>query len=88
MTTTTVVVNMRKQKHDVKIDRSTKYGNPYHIGADGDRAEVLRKYRAYLLQNPDLVEDAKRELIGKRLGCWCKPLDCHGDILIEFMGEI
>jgi len=28
-----------------------------------------------------LVDRAKRELKGKILGCWCKPLDCHGDIL-------
>jgi hypothetical protein len=28
-----------------------------------------------------LVEKAKRELRGKVLGCWCKPLDCHGDVL-------
>lgn len=34
-----------------------------------------------------LVERAKRELRGKILGCWCKPLDCHGDVLILVADE-
>lgn len=27
------------------------------------------------------TEEIKRELKGKRLGCWCKPQGCHGDVL-------
>jgi len=80
------VVNMRREKYDVKIDRTTKWGNPYVIGEDGDRDEVIRLYRAYLLGSPKLMEALRAgELKGKKLGCWCKPGPCHGDILIEGM---
>ena len=26
-----------------------------------------------------------QELEGKVLGCWCKPQDCHGDVLVELI---
>ena len=82
-----VVVNMRQgQRYDVRIDRQTKWGNPFVMGRDGDREEVVRKYREYLLKTPEgneLVRQARRELRGKRLGCWCAPEACHGDVLIQ-----
>lgn len=72
-----------KQAFDVWIARPSKWGNPYRIGKDGTREEVLKKYKKYLRSRPDLIEDAKRELKGKRLGCYCSPLPCHGDILAQ-----
>jgi hypothetical protein len=76
----TVVVNMRRDDWDVRIDRRSKWGNPYVLGEDGDRAEVCQKYRERLLDRIDLLESLE-ELRGLRLGCWCKPLQCHGDTL-------
>ena len=32
----------------VRIDRRTRWGNPFHIGRHGSRAEVIRRYRAWL----------------------------------------
>lgn len=69
--------------YDVYIGRPGFWGNPFKIGKDGDRAEVLKKYRAWLPQQPELLRRLP-ELQGKTLGCYCKPEDCHGDILIEF----
>jgi hypothetical protein len=60
--------------------RPSKYGNPYIIGRDGTRPQVIEKFKARLLRIPELIEMAKRELKGKRLGCCCKPLACHGDV--------
>lgn len=71
----------RKNPHDVYIGRPSKWGNPFVIGRDGTRADVIAKYEAWLLKQPALVEDAKRELKGKILGCFCAPEACHGDIL-------
>ena len=72
----------------VYVSRPSKWGNPYRIGADGDRDQVLKKYREYLAANPSLVEDAKKELRGKNLACWCKPSeDCHADILLEIANK-
>jgi hypothetical protein len=82
--TKTRVVHCKKEPYDVLIDRTTKWGNPFRIGKDGNRKEVLKKYRTWLfLWQSNLIQDARRELKGKVLGCWCKPNACHGDILVE-----
>lgn len=81
-----IVVNLKHEPCDVRIDRRTKWGNPFIIGRDGTREEVVARYRHWLLSTPegnDLVRAARRELRGKRLGCHCAPLACHGDVLIE-----
>lgn len=67
----------------VNIMRPGKWGNPYSIGKDGDRAQVIKYFRAYALSQPDYVLAIKRELKGKDLVCCCAPLPCHGDVLIE-----
>ena len=66
----------------VYIGRPSKWGNPFIVGRDGTRKEVIAKYRDYLHANPALLADARKELKGKTLVCWCKPKDCHGDVLI------
>jgi hypothetical protein len=44
----------------------------------------MAKFEAYLLTRPDLLRDLKAELRGKVLGCWCKPAECHGDVLARY----
>ena len=68
-------------KDAVYIGRPGPWGNPFTIGKDGDRDQVIQKYRDNL--TPELVEKVKRELRGKDLVCWCSPAPCHGDVLIE-----
>lgn len=80
------VVHCKREKYDVLIDRTTKWGNPYSIPFDGTRAEVIEKYRKYLYSNSELW-NSLLELDGKILGCWCHPQACHGDILIEALEE-
>jgi hypothetical protein len=71
----------------VYVGRPGKWGNPFHLGKDGDRAEVLRKYEAWLTAYPEQIEAVKRELRGKTLGCWCHPRPCHGHILARIANE-
>ncbi|MBB6469416.1 hypothetical protein HNQ96_005306 [Aminobacter lissarensis] len=66
----------------VYVGRPSKWGNPFVIGRDGSRAEVIAKYRAWLSSQPELL-DALDELRGRDLVCWCAPHACHGDVLIE-----
>jgi len=80
----TRVVNLKHEPYDVYIGRGSKWGNPFRIGIDGTREEVIEKYRNYVLTRPDLLA-ALDELEGKRLGCYCKPLPCHGDVLVELI---
>ena len=74
------VVHCKKASYDVYIGRPSKWGNPFSIGKDGTREEVISKYEAYIMNRHDLL-DALPELQGKILGCWCAPKACHGDIL-------
>lgn len=78
------VVNKYKEEYDVYIGRGSKWGNPFVIGKDGDRDEVIRKYRAYLWEQIKEGNITYKELInlnGKVLGCYCKPKACHGDVI-------
>jgi hypothetical protein len=74
------VVHCKREAFDVYIGRPGKWGNPFVIGKDGTRAEVITKYEAWLLRQPALMADLP-ELHGKVLGCWCAPHACHGDVL-------
>jgi hypothetical protein len=67
----------------VYVGRPTKWGNPFILGRDGDRATVIARYRTWLLAQPQLVADARRDLAGKHLICWCAPAACHADVLRE-----
>ena len=81
------VVNQRDEHYDVYIGRGSFWGNPYKIGAEGTREEVIAKYEKYLwiLCKEDRETMVKKllELEGKVLGCYCKPLPCHGDIILK-----
>ena len=66
----------------VYIGRGSKWGNPFVIGRDGDRAAVIAKYERYLRSRHDLLR-ALDELRGKDLVCFCAPLACHGDLLLR-----
>lgn len=84
----TRVVNLRKDKYDVYIGRPSIFGNPFEIGKDGTREDVIEKYRKYLYDRINNDEEFRKkilELDSKTLGCFCKPERCHGDIIIEFL---
>jgi len=71
----------------VYIGRPSKWGNPFTIGKDGNRKQVIEKYRVYLISNPELI-NSLYELESENLGCWCYPNLCHGDILIELIKQM
>jgi Domain of unknown function (DUF4326) len=70
-------------KNAVYVGLGSPYGNENKIGKDGNRAEVIEKYRVWLETQPALIERVKRELKGKDLVCYCAPLPCHGDLLLQ-----
>lgn len=78
----TLVVNVRNEDCDVYIGRGSKWGNPFIIGRDGNRREVIAKFLEYLLlKEGQYLLQSLDELRGKRIGCYCAPFLCHGDIL-------
>lgn len=66
---------------------ASKWANPYKIGRDGTRAEVIAKYHDWLLQQPDLLA-VLPELVGFDLACWYAPEACHGGVLLELLSGL
>jgi hypothetical protein len=85
----TRVVNVRNAGGDfVPVDRRTIFGNPFKIPRDGTREEVVEKYREWFMDRIAVDPGFRRavmELRGCRLGCWCKPELCHGDVIAEWL---
>ena len=81
-TENTTVLHCTRAKHDVYIGRPSQWGNPFVIGKDGTREQVIQTYRNWLMTQPSLLA-ALPELKGRTLGCWCAPDACHGDVLAE-----
>lgn len=88
------VVHCKKAPYDVYIGRPSKWGNSFSHLAYGKaqtkvdtREEAIARYREMLLNDSQLLA-ALPELKGKVLGCWCAPLACHGDVLIQVMREM
>ena len=81
-----LVVHCKREPYDVYIGRPSKWGNPFSIGKDGTREEVILKYLKWLKNQPELIA-ALPELKGKRLGCWCAPKACHGDMLAKLAND-
>jgi hypothetical protein len=80
------VVHCKREKFDVYVGRPTQWGNPFEIGRDGTREEVIAKYEAWLRTQPNLMRDL-RSLRGQVLACWCAPKPCHGDVLLRLANE-
>ncbi len=78
------VLNKRKSgipAGAIYIGRGSKWGNPFRIGPDGDRATVIAKHERWLREQHHLLR-AIDELRGHDLVCFCAPLACHGDLLL------
>jgi hypothetical protein len=90
----TKVVHVSRSHYDVYIGRGAdpktgevgKWGNPFFIGRDGTRKEVIQKYKEWIVNQPELMNSIS-ELKGKRLGCWCGNKLCHGDVLAELVDK-
>lgn len=89
---TKVVNRDRGDAYDVYIGRGTIWGNPYQMGVDGGRDEVIRKFK-YDFDNGLLKASVDFEtnisiLRGKEIACHCKPAACHGDVIAEYLNSL
>ena len=86
----TTVVNLKtcKDADVVRIDRTTIFGNPFMMRTEADRRDVLHHFEKYFYDRlrKDIVFRCRvLRLKGEKLGCWCKPKACHGDIIAEYL---
>jgi len=96
----TRIINLRITKvsnkdagdsYDVYIGRGTLWGNPYQMGKEGTRDEVIAKF-AYdferrFVKMPEKFDENIEKLRGKTLGCHCKPAACHGDVIANYLNS-
>ena len=71
----------------IPVSRGTPFGNPFLIGRDGDRKEVIDKYRIWFhrrLKNEQFKKDVIK-LLGHDLVCWCAPLPCHAQVIVDWL---
>lgn len=81
------IVFVQKERYP---KRNSIWANPYRVGRDGGRVEVLNKYQKYLRSKLEASSSLREQLLslkGKNLGCWCHPQPCHGDILLKLIEE-
>lgn len=84
--------NIRTEKSKIPaeavyVGRPTSYGNPFSISNFG-RTGCLKKYKEYVTTgNTRIAANAKKELKGKDLICWCAPQHCHAELLMEIANE-
>ncbi|MFS1290229.1 DUF4326 domain-containing protein [Pseudomonas piscis] len=89
----TIVVNRdRGAAYDVYIGRGTIWGNPYQMGIDGNREEVIQKFQhdfdKGLLKASADFDNNINPLRGKLIACHCKPAACHGDVIAEYLNAL
>jgi len=77
------------------------WANPFPAGKKFSREDAVRLYRQHIfgefLKDPTTWCERLKGLLGDpprtpplprappRLGCWCAPLACHGDVLVDFL---
>lgn len=92
MNNLTVVVNIRQEPYDVYCGRPGKgqdgvFGNPFDTGPLEDKIAKFKEYFvARIEQDPDFRSKVL-SLRGKRLGCFCKPKECHADTIANFLNK-
>ena len=72
----------------IYVGRPSKWGNPYKIGKDGNREDVLAFYEQWFVCDPDSPKEDIEELRGKDLICHCAPERCHADYLLEIANKV
>lgn len=85
------VLNKRHREdfsNSVYVGRPTKWGNPYEIGLNGSRKEVVEKYLHHTLTMLKIDSEWLDPLRGKDLVCWCAPLECHADVILSLLDSM
>ena len=89
-----IIVNKHHGKSGEYIGRGSPLGNPFVIGKDGSREQVIAKYRVWLNEqimrkNPVVLDELNRlgnkaiDEKGLALQCFCYPKPCHGEVIKE-----
>ena len=84
-----LVINIKKVESSlidyIYIGRPSPYGNPFTLMGENDRENCVKKYREWIHkpEQKSLRNLMREKLRGRKLGCFCAPKLCHGDVIIE-----
>ena len=87
--------NKRNGDMGIYVGRPSPLGNPFEIGEDGTRSEVISKYREWFYTRGVKLLKVQKELQRLRqlhalsgslcLLCWCSPQPCHAEVIKEYL---
>jgi len=91
----TKVVNIRSEGFDVYIGRKGRgydgyFGNPFPLRPMDLKGATIERYKRYFLERIEKDPEFKERVLslkGKKLGCFCKPFPCHGDVICEWLDK-
>jgi hypothetical protein len=97
----TTTVTHITQPYDVYIGRRGKgqdgyFGNPHPVGycpaclTTHDREGAIQAYVKYFearITDDKTFRQRIEALRGKRLGCFCHPRECHGDVIVRWLED-
>ena len=92
----TAAVNIYKEQFDVYIGRAGRgqdgyFGNPFRMGNGTSREDAVQKFQKYFAERIEKDSEFRRRVLalkGKRLGCFCKPKACHGDVIADWLNKM
>jgi hypothetical protein len=77
----------------VRVDRCSRWGNPFTVAGCGSAAAAVAAYREALAAGtlpgmagclPVTVAAIRAGLAGRDVACWCGPGEvCHGDVILR-----
>jgi hypothetical protein len=91
-----VVVNIYMKRFDVYIGRAGRgedgyFGNPFRMGNGTSREDAVQSFQRYFTERIEKDSEFRRRALalkGKRLGCFCKPKACHGDVIADWLNKM
>lgn len=90
-----MITVLNTKKHNIPVGavyvgRPSPLGNPYKIGPDGDRDDVIAQYYIYfylMIELNDFYWHVMKAATATALVCWCAPEACHADVIAEYLAN-
>ena len=77
----------REREGPLRVDRRhPRWGNKHRIGPGVTRAQAIERYARDLwarVRSGEVTRAELRGLHGRDLVCWCVPLECHAEVLMD-----